>query len=828
MLQPQFNKYPKPTDWNSLILLTQQAFENGFRGTTVKELINFIVEFLPERLAQFQIVDIAPGDSPVAADDVTRTYQPTDSGTYTNFLDNNSDPLEVDLTDGFVTITGNTQSGFKTVISPIDLAGYATKEDVVGIQDQLIPLVQTIGADSPDGGTPLSPNYTRIMLTPVDNDGTIKKVSFNYSSGSTNTLSIKIFNKTSVGTPGPGATFEQDGDDTHITPVSGLNSHEVSIAVQEGQYIGFFCYSGITSTEASGLFGSPQATGSLDEVTLQFVYSDRDIQIRFDLFDETTTRLDVIEQELADIVPGSIAVVPDVPQLPAPVYGRSAIIPVFNKGAAWSDGKVWRWYRDNQPVEFSWNHVLGLAQQDGWKAVFGVDNPYRVIAADSDVQTIEDGLDTFPDAAYETAAPGLVTFINDGPLSAEFTGTEKLLSASVSSRNAPLYIVAVYSYDEALTGSEASFLFDGRTANERAAIHATNGNLRVFSASDTIVAPLDNLPHITGFEMNGSVSGRIYHDSVFADTHLSKTEFTFGRFGADYQGSRGWKGKLAVLLVYEGAITADKIHRMNRVLSDYYGVARGARTISADAYSTMRLSDKSVSGHNGSTVYNIASITKLMTLTVASGYIADYAGQVTVQESDVTSPGIDDFVQEGDVVTFGDLFASALIVSDNNAPIAIAREIGYIINPSATDDDVAKEAFISAMNDKATALGMDNTAYTLPWTNGMSTANDQLHLLAHIQAIIPSITSRWGLIDYEMVVTGANARTYMINNAVGPNTRGLLPEFLGGKTGTVDNRGSFAFVWSSESGMNATVVLRSNPSTERYIDSRLITDSYLG
>lgn len=130
MLQPKFNRYPKPTDLNSLYFLTQQAFEAGFRGTTFKELVNYIVEFLPDRLAQFHIYDVGPSDSPAASDDVTRTYQPTESGTYSYFLDGNGDPLEIDLSVGFVTITGNTATGFKPIVTPIDMTAYAKQAEV--------------------------------------------------------------------------------------------------------------------------------------------------------------------------------------------------------------------------------------------------------------------------------------------------------------------------------------------------------------------------------------------------------------------------------------------------------------------------------------------------------------------------------------------------------------------------------------------------------------------------------------------------------------------------------------------------------------------------
>lgn len=49
MLQPKFNRYPKPTDWNSLLLLAQQAFEDGFRAPTFQELTDKISELVAVR-----------------------------------------------------------------------------------------------------------------------------------------------------------------------------------------------------------------------------------------------------------------------------------------------------------------------------------------------------------------------------------------------------------------------------------------------------------------------------------------------------------------------------------------------------------------------------------------------------------------------------------------------------------------------------------------------------------------------------------------------------------------------------------------------------------
>src|SRR5690606_23620091 len=40
------NRYPKPTDWNSLIIIAQQAFENGFRGPTFSDFVSKVSELV--------------------------------------------------------------------------------------------------------------------------------------------------------------------------------------------------------------------------------------------------------------------------------------------------------------------------------------------------------------------------------------------------------------------------------------------------------------------------------------------------------------------------------------------------------------------------------------------------------------------------------------------------------------------------------------------------------------------------------------------------------------------------------------------------------------
>src|SRR5690606_31154451 len=55
-LLSEINKLPKPTDYSSLYLLAQQAFENGFRGMTVNELVVYLSNNLPDELTRSEFI----------------------------------------------------------------------------------------------------------------------------------------------------------------------------------------------------------------------------------------------------------------------------------------------------------------------------------------------------------------------------------------------------------------------------------------------------------------------------------------------------------------------------------------------------------------------------------------------------------------------------------------------------------------------------------------------------------------------------------------------------------------------------------------------------
>lgn len=108
-------------------------------------------------------------------------------------------------------------------------------------------------------------------------------------------------------------------------------------------------------------------------------------------------------------------------------------------------------------------------------------------------------------------------------------------------------------------------------------------------------------------------------------------------------------------------------------------------------------------------VQPMASITKLMTALVVLDQGLDPARVVTILKSDYRAGGII-HTFSGEELTMQDVWMLALIPSDNVAAAALARSTG-----------LSEADFVLAMNTKAAALGMRQTAFAEP--TGISEAN---------------------------------------------------------------------------------------------------------
>lgn len=115
----------------------------------------------------------------------------------------------------------------------------------------------------------------------------------------------------------------------------------------------------------------------------------------------------------------------------------------------------------------------------------------------------------------------------------------------------------------------------------------------------------------------------------------------------------------------------------------------------------------------------LASLTKLMTALVLLDMEFDWEKRITVRAQDLIYPKLfvdpDDVtseidLQEGDRVTFRDLWRAMLLASSNQAAGILSNNVG-----------VTQQDFVRMMNDKAKALGLKKTIFTDP--SGLDTFN---------------------------------------------------------------------------------------------------------
>jgi D-alanyl-D-alanine carboxypeptidase (penicillin-binding protein 5/6) len=119
--------------------------------------------------------------------------------------------------------------------------------------------------------------------------------------------------------------------------------------------------------------------------------------------------------------------------------------------------------------------------------------------------------------------------------------------------------------------------------------------------------------------------------------------------------------------------------------------------------------------------YPIASMVKIMTALLAVEAIE--AGEMTLEEQIVVSPtamgmgGSQMFLNAGDAYTVDDLLKGVVVVSANDACVALAERLAG-----------SESAFVDRMNSRAAALGMRNTHFAnctgLPHPEGYSSARD--------------------------------------------------------------------------------------------------------
>lgn len=209
-----------------------------------------------------------------------------------------------------------------------------------------------------------------------------------------------------------------------------------------------------------------------------------------------------------------------------------------------------------------------------------------------------------------------------------------------------------------------------------------------------------------------------------------------------------------------------------------------------------------------------ASITKVMTLTlvmeaVDSGKI-HMDDVVTASAHAASMGGSDIWLEEGEQMTVDDMIKATAVASANDAAVALAEFI------CGTEDD-----FVAAMNEKAKALGMDDTTFMN--CNGL---DEEGHITSAYDVALMSreLIQHDKIFDYTSIWLDnlRGGETQIVN------TNKLLRSYdgiTGLKTGTTGEAGACISATAERNGLSLIgVVLGADSGKERFRDAATLLD----
>jgi D-alanyl-D-alanine carboxypeptidase (penicillin-binding protein 5/6) len=209
-----------------------------------------------------------------------------------------------------------------------------------------------------------------------------------------------------------------------------------------------------------------------------------------------------------------------------------------------------------------------------------------------------------------------------------------------------------------------------------------------------------------------------------------------------------------------------------------------------------------------------ASITKVMTLllvmeAIDSGKIS-LTDTVTASAHAASMGGSDIWLKEGETMTVDDLLKATVIMSANDAAVALAEHV------AGSEDD-----FLRQMNEKAKALGMNDT--TFKNCNGL---DEDGHLTSAYDIALMSaqLIKHKKIFDYTLTwidhVRGG--KTQLVNtNKLIRTYKGIT----GLKTGTTGKAGSCISATAERDNVSLIAVVLGSPSTkDRFADAAQLLD----
>lgn len=194
-------------------------------------------------------------------------------------------------------------------------------------------------------------------------------------------------------------------------------------------------------------------------------------------------------------------------------------------------------------------------------------------------------------------------------------------------------------------------------------------------------------------------------------------------------------------------------------------------------------SSTSIFERNADAPLPIASITKIMTIVTASDYL-DNDSHIYIDEEAINTEGESGLIW-GEWWTFGELVDLTMIVSSNDASVAIAKAAGQEIKRNNPDlggrGDV--EVFVERMNKKAQEIGMKDSVFHNPSgldlnfelePGALSSPRDLAYLLSYVLKEKPDLLKNSSFGNYTVTSTTGRQLNISNTNYAADSMTGLL------------------------------------------------------
>lgn len=227
----------------------------------------------------------------------------------------------------------------------------------------------------------------------------------------------------------------------------------------------------------------------------------------------------------------------------------------------------------------------------------------------------------------------------------------------------------------------------------------------------------------------------------------------------------------------------------------------------------------------------IASVTKIMTAVIALEY-ATADTQIKVSENADYTGESSAGLQAGDLLDLQNALIALMVPSGNDAAVAISENIGKMLlaeEAGTATDAQAMEAFISAMNSKATELGCKDTLFENPHGLDFDDYAGKLHSTAFDVSLIAKYAMQNS--TFRSIVKMQSAEIHLTRNGVDiaipvNSTDALIGNYEGAcgiKTGNTELAGPcFAGACERNGKYLYAIVLDSSSEEQRFVDARIL------